>query len=100
MVMGDHIPEWRKVIAHIFRILRDGGEFYVTEPNFKHFERWHKKWDKTMKWDHPFVFSFDEMEEYIRTNNFMITGRKISFFSLFGYVGCRKNKKKNLKAVS
>ena len=80
-----HINEWRNVIDDCLRILRPGGRLFVTEPNFQEHQKSLDKWNKIMKWDHPYSFSLKELEEHILKRGFELTNKKYTMFKIFGY---------------
>lgn len=64
-----HIPEWRKVIDEIHRVLRSDGRFFVEEPRGTDV----KLFDFFFRWGHPDSdFGVNRMEEYLRSHGFVV----------------------------
>ncbi len=68
-----HIPEWRKVIDEIKRVLRPKGSFFVEEPRGVDI----KLFDFFFRWGHPDSdFGITRMEEYLKSHGFVICNRQ------------------------
>lgn len=68
-----HIPEWRKVIEEIKRVLRPNGSFFVEEPRGMDL----KLFDFIFRWGHPDSdFGIIRMEEYLKSHGFTVKGRQ------------------------
>jgi len=68
-----HIPEWRKVIDEVRRVLKPGGSFFVEEPRGMDL----KLFDFFFRWGHPDSdFGIHRMEEYLRSRGFIIKGKR------------------------
>ena len=68
-----HIPEWRKVINEIKRVLKPDGGLFVEEPRGMDI----KLFDFFFRWGHPDSdFGILRMEEYLSSHNFAIHGRR------------------------
>ncbi len=64
-----HIPEWRKVIDEIKRVLRTNGSFFVEEPRGMDL----KLFDFFFRWGHPDSdFGINRMGEYLKSSGFVI----------------------------
>ncbi|MGB8982256.1 MAG: class I SAM-dependent methyltransferase, partial [Anaerolineales bacterium] len=64
-----HIPEWRKVIDEVRRVLRPGGEFFVEEPRGLDL----RLFDFFFRWGHPDSdFGIRHMEQYLTSSGFKI----------------------------
>ncbi len=62
-----HIPEWRKVIDEIARVLRPTGSLFLEEPRGVDI----KLFDFFFRWGHPDSdFGLKALEEHLRTHNF------------------------------
>lgn len=67
-----HIPEWRKVIDEIKRVLRPTGSFFVEEPRGMDL----KLFDFFFRWGHPDSdFGVNRMEEYLKSHGFAIQAK-------------------------
>jgi len=68
-----HIPEWRKVIDEIKRVLRPDGSFFVEEPRGMDL----KLFDFFFRWGHPDSdFGIHRMEEYLKSRGFTIHSKQ------------------------
>jgi ubiquinone/menaquinone biosynthesis C-methylase UbiE len=68
-----HIPDWRKVIDEIQRVLRPGGSFFVEEPRGMDL----KLFDFFFRWGHPDSdFGINRMEEYLKSRGFEICNKQ------------------------
>jgi len=68
-----HIPEWRKVIDEIRRVLRPGGSFFVEEPRGMDL----KLFDFFFRWGHPDSdFGINRMEQYLQSRGFRICNKQ------------------------
>jgi ubiquinone/menaquinone biosynthesis C-methylase UbiE len=68
-----HIPEWRKVIEEIKRVLRPGGSLFVEEPRGMDI----KLFDFFFRWGHPDSdFGMNGMIEHLKTHRFEIRGKQ------------------------
>jgi len=68
-----HIPEWRKVIDEIQRVLRPGGSFFVEEPRGLDL----KLFDFFFRWGHPDSdFGIQRMEGYLKSRGFKICNKQ------------------------
>jgi len=62
-----HIPEWRKVIDEIARVLKSNGKLFLEEPRGMDI----KFFDFLFRWGHPDTdFGLKAMEEHLKTNGF------------------------------
>lgn len=68
-----HIPEWRKVIDEVQRVLKPGGSFFVEEPRGMDL----KLFDFFFRWGHPDSdFGIQRMEQYLKLHGFKICNRQ------------------------
>jgi len=68
-----HIPEWRKVIDEIRRVLRPGGSFFVEEPRGTDL----KLFDFFFRWGHPESdFGILRMEQHMKSCGFRICNKQ------------------------
>lgn len=68
-----HIPEWRKVIDEIRRVLKRNGSLFVEEPRGMDI----KLFDFFFRWGHPDSdFGIKRMEKYMTSNGFRIQARQ------------------------
>jgi len=68
-----HIPEWRKVIDEVKRILKPNGSFFVEEPRGMDL----KLFDFFFRWGHPDSdFGVNRMEEYLKSRSFKISNKQ------------------------
>jgi ubiquinone/menaquinone biosynthesis C-methylase UbiE len=68
-----HIPEWRKVIDEIKRVLKPNGNFFVEEPRGMDL----KLFDFFFRWGHPESdFGIQRMEQYLKSNGFNICNKR------------------------
>jgi ubiquinone/menaquinone biosynthesis C-methylase UbiE len=68
-----HIPEWRKVIDEVKRVLRPGGGFFVEEPRGVDL----RLFDFFFRWGHPGSdFGINRMEEYLESRSFKISNKQ------------------------
>lgn len=64
-----HIPEWRKVIDEVRRVLKPGGGFFVEEPRGLDL----RLFDFFFRWEHPDSdFGIRHMEQYLTSSGFKI----------------------------
>ncbi|MBP7584883.1 MAG: class I SAM-dependent methyltransferase [Spirochaetes bacterium] len=71
-----HIPEWRKVVGEIWRVLARGGKLFIEEPD----GRFVAAWDRLFKWGHPVPgFRLSELEEVMKRTGFSIRKRRKMF---------------------
>lgn len=62
-----HIPEWRKVLDEIRRVLKPNGSFFLEEPRGMDL----KLFDFFFRWGHPNSdFGLKAMEEYLNSCGF------------------------------
>jgi 2-polyprenyl-3-methyl-5-hydroxy-6-metoxy-1,4-benzoquinol methylase len=62
-----HIPEWRKVIGEIKRVLKPNGSLFLEEPRGMDI----KLFDFFFRWGHPDSdFGLKVMEEYLKSRGF------------------------------
>ena len=62
-----HIPEWRKVIDKIARVLKPNGNLFLEEPRGLDV----KFFDFFLRWGHPNTdFGLKAMEEYLKSRGF------------------------------
>jgi ubiquinone/menaquinone biosynthesis C-methylase UbiE len=68
-----HIPEWRKTLEEIERVLRDGGSLLLEEPrglDLKFFEMF-------FRWGHPDTdFGLKGLEDHLAKLKFVIERKK------------------------
>jgi len=63
-----HIPEWRKVIDEIVRVLKSNGSLFLEEPRGMDV----KFFDFFFRWGHPNTdFGLNTMETYLTTKGFV-----------------------------
>jgi ubiquinone/menaquinone biosynthesis C-methylase UbiE len=68
-----HIPEWRKVIDEVKRVLGPNGSFFVEEPRGMDL----KLFDFFFRWGHPDSdFGINRMEEYLKLHGFKICNKQ------------------------
>jgi ubiquinone/menaquinone biosynthesis C-methylase UbiE len=68
-----HIPEWRKVIDEIHRVLKPNGSFFVEEPRGMDL----KLFDFFFRWGHPDSdFGIDRMQYYLASHGFTIHNKR------------------------
>lgn len=68
-----HIPEWRKVVEEIKRVLRPNGSLFVEEPRGMDI----KLFDFIFRWGHPDSdFGISRMEEYMKSHEFTIKAKR------------------------
>ena len=68
-----HIPEWRKVIEEIRRVLKPNGSLFVEEPRGMDI----KLFDFFFRWGHPDSdFGITRMEEYLSSHGFAVHRRQ------------------------
>ena len=68
-----HIPEWRRVIDEVRRVLKPGGSFFVEEPRGMDV----KLFDFFFRWGHPDSdFGTRRMEQYLTSHGFNICNRQ------------------------
>jgi ubiquinone/menaquinone biosynthesis C-methylase UbiE len=68
-----HIPEWRRVIDEVRRVLKSGGSLFVEEPRGMDL----KLFDFFFHWGHPDSdFGIGRMEEYLQGHGFGIKGKR------------------------
>jgi ubiquinone/menaquinone biosynthesis C-methylase UbiE len=68
-----HIPEWRKVIDEIQRVLRPDGSLFVEEPRGMDL----KLFEVFFRWGHPDSdFSSRRMEQYLKSRGFKISNKQ------------------------
>jgi ubiquinone/menaquinone biosynthesis C-methylase UbiE len=68
-----HIPEWRKVIDEIRRVLRLNGSFFVEEPRGMDL----KLFDFFFRWGHPNSdFGLQRMGQYLTSHGFIICNKQ------------------------
>ncbi len=68
-----HIPEWRKVIDEIRRVLKPGGSFFVEEPRGVDL----RLFDFFFRWGHPDSdFGTRHMEQYLTSRGFKICNKQ------------------------
>lgn len=68
MIFGvlHHIPEWRKVIDEIVRVLKPDGRLFLEEPRGMDV----KLFDFLFRWGHPDSdFGLKALEDYLRSRN-------------------------------
>ena len=64
-----HIPEWRRVIDEVKRVLKPNGSFFLEEPRGMDL----KLFDFFFRWGHPESdFGIHRMEEYLKVQGFVI----------------------------
>ncbi|HEX2994242.1 MAG TPA: class I SAM-dependent methyltransferase [Anaerolineales bacterium] len=68
-----HIPEWRRVIDEVQRVLRPGGNFFVEEPRGMDL----KLFEVFFRWGHPDSdFGSLRMEQYLKSRGFEICSKQ------------------------
>jgi ubiquinone/menaquinone biosynthesis C-methylase UbiE len=68
-----HIPEWRKVIDEVRRVLKPGGSFFVEEPRGVDL----RVFDFFFRWGHPDSdFGIQHMEQYLKSHGFKICNKQ------------------------
>jgi ubiquinone/menaquinone biosynthesis C-methylase UbiE len=68
-----HIPEWRKVIDEVQRVLRSNGGFFVEEPRGTDL----KLFDFFFRWGHPDSdFGINRMGEYLKSRGFTLQNKQ------------------------
>ena len=68
-----HIPDWRKVVDEIQRVLRPGGSLFVEEPRGLDI----KLFDFFFRWGHPDSdFGIKKMEEYMNSRGYRIKSKQ------------------------
>ena len=68
-----HIPEWRKTIDEITRVLKPGGSFFLEEPRGVDI----KAFDFFFRWGHPDTdFGLTALEAYLLTHGLTIRHKK------------------------
>ena len=68
-----HIPEWRKAIDEIRRVLKPHGSLFVEEPRGMDL----KLFDFLFRWGHPDSdFGVNRMEEYLELHGFTIKAKR------------------------
>ncbi len=68
-----HIPEWRKAIDEIKRVLRPNGRLFVEEPRGMDL----KLFDFFFRWGHPDSdFGIQRMEQYLKLHGFNIRNKQ------------------------
>jgi ubiquinone/menaquinone biosynthesis C-methylase UbiE len=62
-----HIPEWRKTIDEIARVLKQNGQLFLEEPRGVDL----KFFDAFFRWGHPNTdFGLNALEEHLRSLDF------------------------------
>jgi len=68
-----HIPEWRKVIGEVRRVLKPNGSFFVEEPRGTDL----KLFDFFFRWGDPDSdVGVNSMEVYVRSHGFVVRKRQ------------------------
>jgi|SRR5215216_1940465 len=68
-----HIPEWRKVIDEIRRVLKPNGSLFVEEPRGMDI----KLFDFFFRWGHPDSdFGIQRMEHYLSSHGFALHSKQ------------------------
>jgi ubiquinone/menaquinone biosynthesis C-methylase UbiE len=68
-----HIPEWRKVIEEIRRVLKPNGSLFVEEPRGMDI----KLFDFFFRWGHPESdFGLNRMIDYLQSHGFSVHGQR------------------------
>lgn len=68
-----HIPDWRKTIDEIARVLKSGGSFFLEEPRGVDL----KLFDFFFRWGHPDSdFGLRALEEYLPTRGLTVRRRQ------------------------
>ena len=68
-----HIPEWRKVIDEIRRVLKPNGSFFLEEPRGMDI----KLFDFFFRWGHPDSdFGMNRMIDYLQSHGFSVRGKR------------------------
>lgn len=64
-----HIPEWRKTLDEIYRVLRQGGSLFLEEPRGLDL----KFFDLIFRWGHPDTdFGLNALEDHLEEGGFFI----------------------------
>ncbi len=75
-----HIPEWRKVIDEIARVLRPNGSLFLEEPRGVDI----KLFDFFFRWGHPDSdFGLKALEEHLQTHNFHFQKQWTTILTLY-----------------
>ena len=79
-----HIPEWRKVIDEIARVLKRNGDLFLEEPRGVDV----KLFDLFFRWGHPDSdFGLKALEEYLKSHGFKFQRQWTPLLTL--YHACR-----------
>ncbi len=83
-----HVPEWKRAIGELNRILKKGGYLFICEVNDKGVEFV----DKYFKFHHPVdaKFSFEEFSKALTDANFLIEEDSKLVVSIIRSYMCRK----------
>jgi len=75
-----HIPEWRKVIDEIARVLKPNGSLFLEEPRGVDV----KLFDFFFRWGHPESdFGLKVMEEHLKSRGFKFTKRWTPLLTMY-----------------
>ena len=75
-----HIPQWRKVIGEIVRVLKPTGQLFLEEPRGADV----KLFDFFFKWGHPDSgFGLKAMEEYLKSRGFHFKKRWTPLLTIY-----------------
>jgi len=76
-----HIPEWRKVIDEITRVLKPDGQLFLEEPRGLDL----KFFDLFFKWGHPDTdFGLQALEEHLKSRRFKLQKRWTPLLTMYG----------------
>ena len=75
-----HIPEWRKVIEEIARVIKPDGDLFLEEPRGVDI----KLFDFIFRWGHPDSdFGLNALEAHLRTHGFQLKKQWTPLLTLY-----------------